>query len=225
MPSPRIGLMIPSSNTVMEADFQRVFGGRATIHTARMFLPDPVTADDELRMLDEFAAPAARDVGSVEPQVVVFGCTSAGALRGAESDARLRDELATAADAPVIGVFDTIGLSLERLGCRRVAVVTPYVDELNDVIVKGMEAQGFDVTIAGMGLADNIAIGRVEPAEILEFVVANTPDDAEAVAIPCTNFRSFEVREELQQRLGRPVVTANSSVVEAVEERLRSTQP
>lgn len=217
---PRIGLIVPSSNTVMEADFQRAFRDRATIHTARMFLPDPVTGDDELRMIDEFSGLAARDVGSTQPDIVVFGCTSAGALRGPGSDAVLCGQLSRIAGAPVIGVFDAISASLRKLGCQRVAVLTPYVDELNDIIVKGMAPEGFDITIKGMGLADNEAIGRVEPSEILEFVLANTPPDADAVAVPCTNFRSFEVRDDLARRLGCPVISANSSVIAVVDERL-----
>ena len=44
-------------------------------------------------MLDEFALPAARDLGTARPDVVVFGCTSAGALRGNDYDAQLCERI------------------------------------------------------------------------------------------------------------------------------------
>lgn len=69
----RVGLMIPSSNTMMEADFTRGLPDGMTLHTARMYMRD-TTRQGEERMLDEFALPAARDLGTVSPDVVVFGC-------------------------------------------------------------------------------------------------------------------------------------------------------
>ena len=221
----RIGLMVPSSNTVMEPDFQQAFDGIATVHAARMYLPDPYTPDDELRMIDEFAADAARDIGTLHPDVVVFGCTSAGALRGPTYDAELRGELAEKTACPMVGVFDTISEALSAREKGRIAVSTPYTEELNEAIARSLTADGFDVvSMVGMGLRRNVEVGRVVPEDIIDFVVANTPDDAEAVAVPCTNFRAFEVHEQITARLGRPVVTANSSVIEAVRARLGAVE-
>lgn len=221
MSTHRIGLIVPSSNTVMEPDFQRAFDGVATVHTARMYLPDPYSADDELRMIDEFAADAARDIGTLQPDLVVFGCTSAGALRGPTYDAELRDQLSEKTSCPMVGVLDTIGEALKARGGARIAVPTPYTDELNQAIARSLTADGFDVaSIVGMGLQRNVDVGRVSAADIVDFVVANTPDDADAIAVPCTNFRAYEVHEQIAEKLGRPVVTANSSVIEAVRARL-----
>ena len=71
----RVGLMIPSSNTMMEVDFARDLPPGTALHTARMFMEDTTPAGEN-QMLDEFALPAARDLGTARPDVVVFGCTS-----------------------------------------------------------------------------------------------------------------------------------------------------
>ena len=71
----RPGLIIPSSNTIMEADFVRYAPPGVSVHTARMFLED-TTPEAESRMLDEFTLPAAHDLVTTRPDVVVFGCTS-----------------------------------------------------------------------------------------------------------------------------------------------------
>jgi maleate cis-trans isomerase len=50
--SARVGLIVPSSNTVAEVDFYRELDGDATVHTARMHL-DEVTPEEEAVMLDD----------------------------------------------------------------------------------------------------------------------------------------------------------------------------
>ncbi|MGK2955800.1 MAG: maleate cis-trans isomerase family protein [Solirubrobacterales bacterium] len=217
----RIGLMLPSSNTVMEPDFVREFAGRATIHAARMFLEDPVTTEGEERMLDEGAEPAARDLGTLEPDLVVFGCTSAGALRGAEADRKLRATLSDLAGAPVVGIVDSIARSLRGRGMERVSVFTPYSDDLNRVIARGLDEDGFDVlSIEGLGNADNVAIGRVGPEHILDRGADAVAKGSEALVVPCTNFRAFEVRDELAEKTGVEVITACSAVIESIGSEL-----
>jgi len=85
---PRVGLLVPSSNTVMEPDFWRALPPGATLHTGRMYLEE-TTPEAEGRMLDEHVLPAARDLATARPDLIVFGCTSAGALRGNQYDADL----------------------------------------------------------------------------------------------------------------------------------------
>ena len=75
----RIGLIVPSSNTVMEPDFHRHLEPECVVSTARMFLED-VTREAELRMLKEGLTNAVDCIRTTAPDVVVFGCTSAGAL-------------------------------------------------------------------------------------------------------------------------------------------------
>src|SRR5215211_6152341 len=76
----RVGLLVPSSNTVMEPDLWRALPPDTTLHTGRMYLED-TTPEGESRMLDEHVLPAARDLITARPDLIVFGCTSAGALR------------------------------------------------------------------------------------------------------------------------------------------------
>src|SRR5260221_1027528 len=75
----RIGLIVPSSNTVMEPDFHRQLDASGFVSTTRILLED-VTREAEVLMLEEDLPQAIRRIGTTAPDVVVFGCTSAGAL-------------------------------------------------------------------------------------------------------------------------------------------------
>ena len=69
----RIGLIVPSSNTVMEPDFHQQIGRTAIVSTTRIFLEE-VTREEELRMLDNDLPKATELIRTTAPDVVIFGC-------------------------------------------------------------------------------------------------------------------------------------------------------
>jgi maleate isomerase len=188
-----------------------------------MYLADVTTAD-EARMLDEFTMPAARDLATLRPDVVVFGCTSAGALRGAAADATLCARISAVAGAPTISTIRAVRQAIAAAAPHRLGVFTPYVTALNDKIRASLAADGLPVTdISGLGITDNLAIGAVEPKQIVEHVAeAFAEREVDMIFVSCTNFRAAEAIPEIKQRLGVPVVTSNQAVVEAMMAALDS---
>lgn len=220
---PAVGLVIPASNTVMEGDFHRALDGHASVHTGRMLLED-VTAAGEGRMLDEEALPAVRRLAQTSPDVVVFGCTSAGALRGAAYDEELRRQLGEAAGAPVLGVMASVVAQLR--GHRAVALFTPYVAELTERVAGELEAAGIPVaTTRGLGLSDNAAIGALTPERIVEAVAEMDLAGADAVLCSCTNLRAVEALDALSDAVGLPVFSSNQAVLDEVREALDRLAP
>lgn len=211
----RVGLLVPSSNTVMEVDFYRRLPAGATLHTGRMYL-ETTTPEAEGVMLDQHVVPAARDLATAKPAVLVFGCTSAGALRGNEYDRELCLRLAQEADAQVVSVIASVRRAITRRGAKTLGVVTPYVDALNDKIRSSLEADGSRVTaIDGLGITDNFRIAQVTPEEIAEFAFRRLHDvRADLVFVSCTNFRALEAIPLIEERLGTPVVTSNQAALE-----------
>jgi maleate isomerase len=212
----RVGLMIPSSNTMMEPDFARVLTPRATVHTARMFMED-TTAEGEYRMLDEFAMGAARDLATARPDVVVFGCTSAGALRGNGYDDELCARISEVTGVPTISTIRSVRTAIGESGAVRIGVITPYVAELNEKIKASIEADGVQVErIDGLDMTENFAIARIEPDDIIDFAVRTLAGlDIELVFASCTNFGAMAAIPGLSERLGLPVVTSNQAVLAA----------
>lgn len=221
----RIGLMIPSSNTMIEVDFVRELPPGVSLHTARMFMED-TTPEGENRMLEEFAMPAARDLGTARPDVVVFGCTSAGALRGNHYDTELCQQISGVTDAPTVSTIRSVCEAIEAAGATRIGVITPYVDELNEPIKASIEADGIEVVrIAGLGITENFEIARVPRDEIVNFAVSTLGDLAASGSIDlvfasCTNFGAMAARPAIAERLRLPVVTSNQAVLAAAVARL-----
>lgn len=218
----RVGLLIPSSNSVMEVDLYRNLSHDATVHTARMYMVDTTVAGEE-RMLDEFTMPAAEAVGTAMPHIVVFGCTSAGALRGKDYDRDLCVRLGKVTGAVPISVIEAVNRSLRETGARRVAVVTPYVDELNRRIAASIEAEGITVSaIHGMGISNNFDIATVTPDDIYDFVQANIGSrvPGEALFLSCTNFNALSALSRLKMAYDVPIVTSNLAALQAVRNEI-----
>jgi maleate isomerase len=221
----RVGLMIPSSNTMMEVDFARDLPADTALHTARMFMED-TTAAGEIRMLDEFALPAARDLGTARPDVVVFGCTSAGALRGNDYDTELCARISEITGAPTVSTIGAVRAAIAESGAASVGVITPYVDELNEKIKASIEAGGTRVAaIAGLGITENFAIAAVAHDDIVAFAERALGQLAAQASIglvfaSCTNFGAMAARPAIAARLGLPVITSNQAVLEAAVARL-----
>jgi maleate isomerase len=212
----RVGVLVPSSNTVMETDFYRRTPPGVTVHTGRMFMEE-TTAEAEERMLDEFATPAARALATARPDVVVFGCTSAGALRGNDYDGLLCERLSQLSAAPVVSVIASVRRAIGSRRGTRIGVITPYVDELNDKIRASLEADGVHVVgIHGLGITENFEIAEVPPDEIVEFGKrCFMGADIDLLFASCTNFRAVDARERLQEQVGVPVVTSNQVAFDA----------
>lgn len=217
---PRVGLLVPSPNTIMEQDLNNGLDGLASVHTARMYLVE-TTRDAEAEMLDRYLPQAVADIATMKPDVTVFGCTSAGALRGPEYDRELCADIATKTGATTISTIKAVSDAISDVGARRVAVLTPYVDELNLKIRESIEASGVEVLeIDGLGIVDGFNLAEPPAAEIatraIRLIGKTNPD---LLFISCTNFAGLAAADHIESMTGVPVMTSNRAVLRA----LRST--
>ena len=218
----RIGLLVPSSNTVMETDLHRALSDeRYTIHTDRMFLVETTRAA-EITMIEKHAPLAAKDLSTIHPDLLVFGCTSGGSLFGLDYDARLCRDLGEIAGCPALGVITAVSDALTAANGRQIAIITPYVEDLTRSVACALEGDGRQIIAAdGMGISANIEIAAVEPEQIIRFATERLRGlTFDTLLVSCTNFRALEAKSALEQAIGRNVVTSNSAVIEAIERRI-----
>ncbi|MFQ5856252.1 MAG: Asp/Glu racemase [Anaerolineae bacterium] len=216
--SQRVGLLVPSSNTVMEVDFYRNLPTSVTIHTGRMYMESATVQGEEV-MLDAHAIPTAKTLATAKPDVVVFGCTSAGALRGNAYDAELCSRISDVTGKPTVSVIEAVRNKLRVTRAQKVAVLTPYVDELNQRIKASVEADGIEVVaIHGMGISINFDLALVQPPEIVEFARQRlgTKPPVDTLFISCTNYQAVSALPLLQEIFRIPLVTSNQAALETV---------
>ena len=226
-PTHRVALLVPSSNTVMENDLHAGLPkSRFSVHTARMYLV-ATTREDEIIMIEQHAPKGAADLGTAKPDVLVFGCTSAGSLFGLDYDRKICTDLGALAGCPTIGTVSAVASALERRRFSRVAVLTPYIDDLTRAVAGSVQAPGRSVVAAhGMGIHVNVELADPTPGEILRFAEAKLAGvEMDGIFVSCTNFRAIEAKAALEARFGVPVVTSNWAVLEAIETHFAAAAP
>lgn len=218
----RVGLIVPSTNTVMEPDLYRNLPAGTTVHTSRMLLEGSVTIEAEEMMLDVYLPECAKQIGTLHPDVVVFGCTSAGALRGPAYEQELAGEISRATGAPTVTIMGAVVDELQRIGARRIAMLTPYSEEINETIKDSLETSGFTVPyMNGMDVKGAFNIAAVSPDEIVEYVREQLEGvESDCLFVSCANLRSVDVLERIREVAGRPVVTSNQAVLEGVRKAI-----
>jgi maleate isomerase len=222
----RIGLLVPSSNTVLENDVHRNLSHECyTIHTARMYLV-ATTREAEIEMITQHAPKAAADVGTAEPDLLVFGCTSAGSLFGLGYDAEICEKLGNIAGCASMGTISAVAEALNQRGFRRVAVLTPYIDDLTQAVANAIRSPVRTVVCAhGMGIDVNVALADPTPVEIVTFAeTCLRRASFDGIFMSCTNFRALEAVPALETRFNVPVMTSNLAIIEGIRTRLEGTK-
>jgi maleate isomerase len=220
----RVGLVVPSSNTVMENDLHRGLPATYTVHTGRMYLVE-TTREAEIKMIEEYAPKAAADVGTANPDLLVFGCTSAGSLFGLEYDAKVCRQLGEQAGCAGMGVVSSVADALGRYAFRRLAVITPYNEDLTKAVAAAVSAPDRQVVAArGMGITVNVALADPTPEDIVAFAKTKLAGiKFDGIFVSCTNFRALEAKAQLERAFDVPVVTSNSAVIDAIRRRFEAT--
>ncbi|HLJ87902.1 MAG TPA: hypothetical protein VKZ53_13845, partial [Candidatus Angelobacter sp.] len=118
----------------------------------------------------------------------------------------------------VVTVLDAVLRRLQAIRPVKLAVFTPYVKDLTDSIGRCLNEAGFSsVKTAGMGIIANVEIGRVTPAEIIQFVKSQISGvDPDCIFLSCTNWRAIEAIPALQKQLGIPIISSNQAAIDIV---------
>jgi maleate cis-trans isomerase len=204
----RIGLLVPSINTTMETEFWRIAPPGVSVHTARIAGGRHGTPE-ELRGMENAAKTAARNVAMVEPDVVVYGCTSGSFFEGPEWNKKICEQLTEVTGAPTVTTAGAMAACLAAGGHRKVDVVTPYVDLTNERLKQFLRAHGIEVSRLGtFDMLDMFDHAKIEPSEIYQKVKEASSPDTEAIFVACTQLRALEVLDMLERDLGKPVYSA-----------------
>lgn len=206
----RIGLVYIASSTVMEPEMYAMAGPGVSVHTSRLSLPKVTVAGIDAMMRSPELETAVRQVGAAPIDVLCFGGTSASFLHGSAWDRELIQRIAAWAPGPVGTTSSSATLAaLAAVGAGPVALATPYVEEVNERAVRWLGENGHEVVRAkGLGITSDHALAEVPLDVVYDLACEVDVPEATAVFISCTNLRTVGVIAALEDRLGKPVVSA-----------------
>jgi maleate cis-trans isomerase len=157
---------------------------------------------------DAVLAAGVRELGQVSS--VMWACTSGSFVFGWDGASAQVGALSAAAGVPASSTSFAFADAADRLGLRRVAVAATYPDDVARLFVEFLGVAGVDVVrLSSLGIATAAQVGTLGRQQVLELAAGGDHPDADAVLLPDTALHTVAWLDELEQRLGKPVLTAN----------------
>ncbi len=211
----RVGLLIPSSNSLIEPEYYAVMPRSVSVHFARLAMTE--VTDAGLARQDEDVASQARQLKAANVEVILFCLTAESFHKGRGYDADLKRRIEDQSGKPAMTAAGAIIEALNVLGVRRIALATPFIPMVHEDSRRFLNDRGFDVVAAeGLAYRDNFSIALIAPATVRDLVRRVDRSDAEAIVIPGGNMQCLAIAEDMEAELGKPVVTTNQAGIWAL---------
>ncbi len=208
----KIGFVLLAMEQTIEDDMFRLRPPGVGVHFTRAPMANRVSVGTLAAMASGIGDAASLLLPDEPLDVVCYACTSGSVVIGEE---RVFAELNRGKpDARATSLITSVMRALEALKARRIAIATPYLAEVDTIERAYMVARGFEVVhMQGLGIEKDADMVRVTPETIFDFARGIDRPDADAVFISCGALRSLDVIAELENRLGKPVVTSNQAMM------------
>jgi len=214
----RIGMIIPSVNSMTEPQFNRYAPPGLSVHVARARVAGPWKRP--LAAMAEEIATSARLLADVAPDLIVFHCTDTSMTQGPHGEGRILDIVRDATGIEAVATSRMVLDALRTLGLGKLVLLSPY--KSNQAVIDYLHASGLRVVHAvALGL-ESLKFAEVSPVQWLDLARAHDRPEADGIFLSCTNTRQIEAIAEIERALGKPVVNSNQAVLWGCLRRLRS---
>ncbi|MEM9631803.1 MAG: arylmalonate decarboxylase [Pseudomonadota bacterium] len=219
----KAGFVLLASEQTIEDDMFRLFPEGIGLHFARVASTDDITVERQAELADELTRAASTLVPDGDLDIVTYACTSGSLILGEDRVFKALKKGAPSACAT--SLITAVLKALRALDVTRLAVVTPYLDEVNLLEKTYLEDRGFVVTrIAGLNLKHDSDMVKVRPDRIADFARSVDSSDAEAIFISCGALRSVDIVDQLERDLGKPVICSNQAMAWDVLRSLNTSE-
>ena len=216
----RIGQIVPSSNITMETEIPAVFRAREqdfeerfTFHSSRMRMKN--VSKEELAAMDAESLRCALELSDAHVDVMGYACLVAIMSMGkgyhCVSDENLHNKtVENDFPTPIVTSAGALVKGLNTLGAKNIAVITPYMRPLTDLVVEYIEDQGFNVLDSiALEIPDNLEVAAQDPMNLLEIYKRLDLTGVDVlVASACLQMPSLAAIDLLEQATGIPVTSA-----------------
>ena len=216
METKRVGVIVPSLNTIIEDDLRLFMPADVRYHIARgrFKRENGKVTHNSLIGLGEEAPALAAELNDANMDAIVFNCTGSSIAGGYDFSARIVEKIEKETGKPATTTILSIYRALRALGIRKLVHVCPFTPEFSDEEADHLRHEGFDVVgTAGMGHTDARVAALMTPEEIYDNALKMDRPDAEAMFLACANVRAMEAIAPLEKKLGKPVISSNQAVL------------
>ena len=214
--STRLGMLTPSSNTVLEPLTFDMLANQSNIsvHFSRFRVLKISLESDSLGQFTYDPMLEAADLlADAQVQSICWNGTSSGWL-GFEKDRTLIAEIEARTGIKACSSILAMNELLTKFNAKKIGFVTPYLNEIQQKILNNYRSEGYE--IAGekhLGDPGNFSFATYSEAEILELCRAVANERPDAILIFCTNFRGARLDPIIEKETGITVLDSVSTAL------------
>jgi len=209
----RLGVLVPSVNTVVEPDMYRMAPTGITIHFSRLPVPSDETTVENLVRLEDHLEESLQSLAQANISAVSFACTSGSFIKGRSWDRQLIERMEKIF-SPATTTSESILSALMSLNLTTLSLVTPYPDSINELMKAYLMSQGHPVVnLMSLRLSRSQEIRKVPPETIYELGKSANTGRAEGLLISCTDFQALPIIEALEEEIKKPVISSNQATL------------
>jgi maleate isomerase len=214
----KFGVIGPSTNTVVQPDFDDMRPRGVTNHYSRIFTPnaDAVSNDSFRAATDVIAGNvlnAVRSVMTCSPHYLVMGMSAVTFINGAKGADAFTRQIEETAEVKVSIGSDASAAALRRYGgVRRIAVLSPYWPVMNIEVARYFTDVGFEV-VRDLCLQCRswTQIAEQTTETLRAALIKLDGDDVDAIVQVGTNLSMVRLAAAAEIWLGKPVIAINTA--------------
>jgi len=213
----KIGMVVLSSDYTVDHEFRQVFGEQSIGDSIGIFQTrvenSPEVTPQTLAAMEQKIPIALKTILPGETlDVVAYCCTSASTVLGEQTvfDRIAEVQPQAKATTPITAAF----AAFKAFSAKRIAVLTPYRRDVNQVLRQYIVDAGFEVPVFGSFNQElDPLVARIDIAS-LEKAIDRLVSDAsvDAVFVSCTSIRMLEAVKSIEDRIGLPVTSSNHAM-------------
>ena len=214
-PPKRIGMLTPSSNTVLEPYTSRLFMPfmeTVSVHFSRFKVTEISLSEQSVKQFDhDTIMEAAYRLAEARVDCITWNGTSAAWL-GMEQDELLCSRITKETGIQATSTMAAYAEAIQCAGAKRLALITPYKSEIQDAIIARYRSAGYEIVHdTRLENPGNFSFANHTTEEIKSYAMHAAESKPDAILILCTNFRGAPIAAEVEACTGILVMDSVST--------------
>ncbi|MEO3787519.1 arylmalonate decarboxylase [Actinocorallia sp. B10E7] len=211
------GVIVPSTNTAVEDEYYRFRAPGVSFHAGRILIRNAILNSDEdmenfLEDLRGEIGAAVESVLTCKPDSLIMGMSAETFWGGVKGNAEFERWIKELSGLEVVTGASATHEALQRLGVRKIGVITPYQPVADEQVRAYFTELGYEVhAVHGLKCTSATSIAEVTPEEIRAAFAEVDAPDVEALVQAGTNLPVIGVAAALEEELNKPVVPINAA--------------
>jgi maleate isomerase len=214
----KFGVIGPSTNTVVQPDFEAMRPPGVTNHYSRIFTPNAKAVSNETfkagtTLIGNNVLDAVRSVMTCEPDYLVMGMSAVTFFDGVAGAAAFQEKVERESGIGISIGSHACKAALEAYGNgKRIAFLTPYFPVANTEVRRYFEESGFQVVRdLCLQCPSWTAIAEVTPEVLRGKLLELDGPDIDAILQVGTNMSMVKLAAAAELFLGKPVIAINTA--------------